>query len=200
MKTKYNIVLGSSSPRRKQLMEGLGLPFDTATIPGIDENNLPKDLEPEDIPLHLAQTKSYAYQKPLQGNDLLITADTLVYQERSILGKPQDHDQACHMLRQLSGRLHKVVTGVFLRSSKEHKIASGFTDTTRVWFSHLEEEEIQYYVNTYKPYDKAGAYGVQEWIGYIGIERIEGSFYNVMGFPIHAFWAFLKKSKVVEFP
>jgi len=110
------------------------LPFDTATIHGIDEDNLPKDIEPADIPLHLAQTKSYAYQKPLQGNDLIITADTLVYQEQSVLGKPQNHEQACHMLRQLSGRCHKVVTGVFLRSSEEHKIASGFTDTTGCGF------------------------------------------------------------------
>ncbi|MFY9115822.1 MAG: Maf family nucleotide pyrophosphatase [Bacteroidales bacterium] len=200
MKIRYHILLGSSSPRRRQLMEGLGLPFDTVVIEGIDEHNLPGDIAPEDIPLHLAKTKSYAYNKPLQNKELLVTADTLVFNGGSVLGKPRTHAEACSMLRDLSGRFHTVITGVFVRSADEHRIAGGITDKTKVWFSKLEEEEIRYYVNTYKPYDKAGAYGVQEWIGYMGIERIEGSFYNVMGFPIHAFWSFLKKVKAVEFP
>jgi len=208
MKTPFHLILGSSSPRRKMLLEGIGLPFVTASLHGVNETNLPEGIAPLDIPQHLAQMKSRAYTKPLEENELLITADTLGFSTSphntsspwTIMGKPQNREEACQMLQNLSGNCHKVVTGVFLRSSKIHGIACGFSDKTKVWFSRLTEEEIQYYVDHYKPYDKAGGYGVQEWIGYIGIERIEGSFYNVMGFPTQKFWACLKQLNAVSFP
>ncbi|NLA15488.1 MAG: septum formation inhibitor Maf [Bacteroidales bacterium] len=207
MNTPFHLILGSSSPRRKMLLEGTGLPFVTASIDGVNENHLPKGIDPIEIPQHLAYAKSLAYSKPLKEKELLITADTLVFSalppDKSlpsvILGKPQSQDEAFQMLRNLSGNWHKVITGVFLRSAEAHKIACGFSDITKVLFSRLEKEEIQYYIEHYKPYDKAGAYGVQEWIGYIGIERIEGSFYNVMGFPVQKFWATLKQLNAVSF-
>lgn len=187
----YRLILGSGSPRRKQLMEGLDLSFTVSPIPDLDEHQYPADTPPDQIPSFLAQAKSLAYPCPLEEDQLLITADTLVFIDENsgpaeILGKPQDRDAACRMLEHLSGKEHHVVTGVHLRSGNGIRLT--FSDVTKVVFAPLSSEEIAYYVDKYRPYDKAGAYGVQEWIGYAGIERIEGSFYTVMGLPVHLLW------------
>jgi septum formation protein len=214
MHSNYKIILGSASPRRKHLLEGLDLPFIVQPVHGVDEDHFPADLEPCEIPLWLARSKSLAFPRPLQRDELLITADTLVFtgiqsatpasdQEHetwSVLGKPNSAKDARRMLQHLSGRCHKVITGVYLRSGDDTAISGGFEDQTLVWFSQLDERETDYYIKRYKPYDKAGSYGVQEWIGYIGIDRIEGSYFNVMGFPVQKIWSRLKQLNAVSFP
>ncbi|MDD3100711.1 MAG: Maf family protein [Bacteroidales bacterium] len=209
MISRFKIILGSVSPRRKQLMEGTDLPFSVEPVNGVDENLFPADMDPQGIPLWLARSKSLAFHRPLGTDELLVTADTLVFtprdsgagrQEWTVLGKPASAREARHMIEHLSGRCHKVITGVYLRSGGDPAISEGFEDSTLVWFSGLSGQEIDYYIKRYKPMDKAGAYGVQEWIGYIGMERIEGSYFNVMGFPVHKLWLRLKELHVISFP
>lgn len=172
------LILGSQSPRRKELLAGLDIPFQTVSI-DCDER-FPEYLQAGDIPLYLAKLKASAYGKPQPG-DILITADTIVWLKSRMLGKPHDDNQARQMLHALSGQTHQVFTGVAL-TSVDKQIA--FVASTDVTFRCLTDEEINYYVEKYKPLDKAGAYGIQEWIGYIGITSINGSYFNVMGLPV----------------
>lgn len=176
----YRIVLASNSPRRKELLAGIDVEFDTRVLPDLDES-YPETLPHDEIAEYLALEKASAYRPELKEGELLITADTVVLLNGLILGKPADEEDAKRMLRILSGQVHRVITGVCLTSTTK-KVS--FSDTARVTFGKLSEEEIDYYVTAYRPLDKAGAYGVQEWIGYMGVERIEGSYYNVMGLPI----------------
>ncbi len=174
------LLLASQSPRRRELVSGCGLPYELAPKYECEER-YPADLPAEEVPLYLARLKSHAYPAPLAPGDILLTADTVVVLGGRVLGKPHGRDEALQMLRDLAGRRHTVVTGVTLRTAeREHS----FEARTDVWFRELREEEIAYYVDTFRPFDKAGSYGIQEWIGYAAIERIEGSFYNVMGLPI----------------
>lgn len=177
----YRLLLGSQSPRRVELLRGLDLDFEQIILPGIDES-YPEGLTSEEIPLYIARAKAEAFRPLLGERDLLITADTLVFTSEAVLGKPRDEAEAAAMLRQLSGRVHYVTTGVTLTTQGAQQ---AFTDTAAVHFLPLGDEEIDYYVKHYRPLDKAGAYGIQEWIGYRAIERIEGSFYTVMGLPVH---------------
>ena len=174
------LLLASQSPRRRELVSGCELPYELAPKYECEER-YPADLPAEEVPLYLARLKSHAYPAPLAPGDILLTADTVVVLGGRVLGKPHGRDEALQMLRDLAGRRHTVVTGVTLRTAeREHS----FEARTDVWFRELREEEIAYYVDTFRPFDKAGSYGIQEWIGYAAIERIEGSFYNVMGLPI----------------
>lgn len=184
---EYKLILASASPRRHQLMCDAGFKFEVK-LKHTDEI-YPGDLDPDRVPEYLACLKAEAFQGELNPGELLITADTVVCLEGQILGKPQDRSQAIEMLHQLSGRKHTVVTGVCLTSLERKKSFSAYTD---VFFKELSEEEITCYVDNCKPFDKAGAYGIQEWIGYIGIRRIEGSFYNVMGLPVQQLYEALK--------
>lgn len=177
---KYNIILASKSPRRKELLKGLDIPFTVETMDTIEEK-YPNNLVGEKIPLYLAQLKAEAYANNLSDNTLLITADTIVWLEGKELGKPTDLIHAKKMLQQLSGKEHEVITGVCLLS-KQKKVL--FSATSKVRFASLSENEIDYYLEHYSPLDKAGSYGVQEWIGYMAVEHIEGSYFNVMGLPI----------------
>lgn len=173
------IILASGSPRRRELMMGMGIPFRVAESYSIDEV-YPADLPPHEVPLFLAELKSKAYPTALADNQILITADTVVVHDAHVIGKPKDREEAIEILSTLSGSIHKVTTGVVIRNRSAQKALS---DTAKVTFGTLTSEEIGFYVDHFRPYDKAGSYGIQEWIGYIGIERIEGSFYNVMGLP-----------------
>ena len=175
----YNIILASQSPRRQHLLKELGLEFEIA-LNDVEEV-FPEHFTRERIPLHLCEIKSEAYSGKLTDGQLLITADTIVWLDNEALNKPKDHDDAVRMLRLLSGRMHEVITAVCLRTSDR---SHSFYVVTDVYFKQLHDEEIEYYVTNYKPFDKAGAYGVQEWIGYIGIEKIHGSYFNVMGLPL----------------
>lgn len=188
---EYKLILASASPRRHQLMKDAGFKFDIK-LKEIDEI-WPKDMEAEKVPEYLAHLKAKAFDGELSSGELLITADTIVCLDAKILGKPKDRDGAIEMLRKLSGQKHRVVTGVCLTTFGHSESFSAFTD---VFFKELSEEEIIYYVDQYKPFDKAGAYGIQEWIGYIGIKRIEGSFYNVMGLPVQQLYEALKKFNI----
>lgn len=172
------IILASNSPRRKELLGGLGVDFEVKVLKGVDES-YPESLPSTDVAEYIAAEKAAAYT--VKDDELLITADTVVIVGRDILGKPADAADACGMLRELSGKTHQVVTGVCLTTSKEQR---RFSVTTDVTFKQLSNAEINYYVDKYKPYDKAGAYGIQEWIGYIGVTALSGSYYNVMGFPV----------------
>jgi len=187
--TDYRIILASNSPRRKELMSGLDIPFEIKTLPDIEES-YPDTLQKEAIPLYLAQLKADAYKTLMQDNTLLITADTIVWLDGKVYGKPEDEAEAKYMLQKLSGRTHEVFTGVCLTTRQKQK---SFFDISKVTFAVLSEAEIDYYVKKYKPFDKAGAYGVQEWIGYIGVEHLEGSFYNVMGLPVRLLYKYLKE-------
>ena len=182
---KYHIILASNSPRRRELLAGLGIDFDVRVLPGIDES-YPADLSTGLIAQHIAQAKAQAYQRSMAADELIITADTVVIVDEEVLGKPHDADDARHMLRTISGRTHQVVTGVCL-TTKERQLS--FSVTTDVTFKKLSEEEIGYYVDTYRPFDKAGAYGIQEWIGYIGVTGLQGSYFNVMGLPVQRIYA-----------
>lgn len=184
--SKYRLLLGSQSPRRRELLKGLDIDFETETIDV--EENYPDDLHGAEIPMYLAEKKANAYT--LSDNDLLITADTIVWSENRILGKPKDESEAFEMIKTLSGKTHQVITGVCLRSKQN---THTFHSISNVRFSEISEEEIEYYVKKYCPLDKAGAYGVQEWIGYIAVEYIEGSYYNIMGLPIQKLYTELKK-------
>ena len=180
LKLNYHIILASNSPRRKELLGGLGLDYEVRTLPGIDES-YPDTLQGEDIPVYISSKKASAYLDSLKNNELLITADTIVWLDGRVLGKPSDEEEACQMLRDLSGKTHQVITGVTLATTVFQK---SFASVSQVTFASLTEEEIKYYVDHYHPMDKAGSYGVQEWIGFIGVERIEGSYFNVMGLPV----------------
>lgn len=185
----YRLLLASQSPRRRELMTGCGLPYQPA--PKYDcEEVYPKDLAAEKVPLYLSRLKSEAYPEPLAPNDILLTADTVVVLDGEVLGKPRDRDDAVRMLGRLSGRRHTVVSGVTLRSPRR---IHTFEVRTSVWLRRLTGEEIAYYIDAFRPFDKAGSYGIQEWIGYAAIERIEGSFYNVMGLPIQKVYTELDK-------
>lgn len=185
---EYHIILASNSPRRRELLAGLGLDFEVRTLPGIDES-YPDSLEGSHIPLYIARKKAEAYRPLLHEDELIITADTIVWLDRHVLGKPRDEAEAVQMLRDMSGRTHEVYTGVCLTTSARQR---SFTVGTQVRFARLSEEEIHYYVSHFHPLDKAGAYGVQEWIGYVGVEYIEGSYYNVMGLPMQRLYQELK--------
>lgn len=176
----WRLLVASQSPRRRELMSGCGIPYELAPRYECAEN-YPSTLPAEEVPAYLARLKSTAYPTPLAANELLLTADTVVILDGEVLGKPHDRHEAQQMLRRLSGACHTVVTGVTLRSAVAERTFSARSD---VWFRTLTDEEIDYYIDTYRPFDKAGSYGIQEWIGYAAIERIDGSFYNVMGLPI----------------
>jgi MAF protein len=183
----YDIILGSQSPRRQELMQGLNLKFRVFTI-DVDEN-YPPNLQREEIPVFIARKKADAYKDILKDNSLLITADTIVWQDGNVFGKPKDEEDAIRVLKQLSGKIHQVITGVCITTIKKSTV---FDVVTNVKFASFSDEEIKYYVENYKPFDKAGAYGIQEWIGFAGIERVNGSYYNVMGLPIHRLYCELK--------
>lgn len=184
------LILASNSPRRKELLSGLGLDFEVRVLPGIDER-YPQTLREGDIPLYISRAKADAYVQDLVPDELLITADTIVWLDGQVMEKPKDEADACRMLRQLSGKTHQVFTGVCL-TTLEKQVA--FCCRTDVTFATLDEDEIQHYVSTYRPMDKAGAYGVQEWIGFIGVERVEGSYFNVVGLPVQRLYQALKQN------
>lgn len=188
MQKNYHIILGSNSPRRRELLAGLDLKFEVKVIPGLKEH-YPKGLSPQEIPVFLARQKAEAYISTLSPDTLLITADTIVWNQDTVIGKPQDREDAIQMLHDLAGHEHHVVTGVCLTTVEKQKV---FSSLSTVRFAPLEDEEIVYYVDKYKPFDKAGAYGIQEWIGYVAVEGIEGSFYNVMGLPVQRLYQELK--------
>lgn len=185
---KYHIILASNSPRRKELLAGLGVPYEVKTLSGIDES-YPSHLKGEEISMYISSKKSQAYEALLDKDTLIITADTIVYQDGEVLGKPADAAEAKEMLRKLSGHTHEVITGVTLLTRSMRK---SFAVTSQVTFDTLDEEEISYYVENFKPMDKAGAYGIQEWIGYIGVKSLNGSYFNVMGLPVQRLYQELK--------
>lgn len=180
------IILASNSPRRRELLTGLNLDFKVEVINGINED-YPQHLQVEEIPQFIAKEKATAYK--VMPDEVLLTADTIVVLGNKIMGKPKDKAEACHMLQQLSGRTHHVITGVCITTTENQTV---FSETTAVTFRELSETEIDYYVTHYQPYDKAGAYGIQEWIGYVGVTKINGSFYNVMGLPVEKVYEVLK--------
>ena len=186
---KYKVVLASNSPRRKELLSGLGIEYTVRTMPDVDES-FPDSLKGEEIPAYIANEKAKAYQSIMKKDELVITADTIVWIDGQVLGKPETKMEAVNMLKTLSGRKHQVITGVCLTTIEWQK---SFTATTDVTFAELTDEEIEYYVHHYSPMDKAGAYGVQEWIGFIGVQKIDGSYFNVMGLPIQRLYGELKK-------
>lgn len=186
---KYKLILASNSPRRKELLGGLGLEYEVRTLKGIDES-YPEGLDFIDIPLHIARAKANAYKTTMHEDELLITADTIVWAESKVLGKPVDADDARQMLRVLSGKTHQVVTGVCLTGAGGQRAFSTVTDVT---FDTLTDSEINYYIEQYRPYDKAGAYGIQEWIGYVGVTSINGSYFNVMGLPVQRLYKELQQ-------
>ena len=189
---KLNIILGSQSPRRRELMSGLDIPYRAISIDA--DESYPQELEGGDIPIYISRAKAQAYIAHLHADELLITADTIVWLNGKMLGKPHDESAAREMLRQLSGKVHQVYTGVtFTRLIDGAPVMESLVDKTDVTFRSLREEEIVYYVENYKPLDKAGAYGVQEYIGYIGVSGMEGSYFNVMGFPIARVYEVLKR-------
>jgi len=190
---KYHVILASNSPRRKELLGGLGIPFEVKTLSGIAES-FPQDLHGAAIAEYISSEKADGYKALVTANELVITADTIVFVEHEdgrgeVLGKPKDAADAKAMLRKLSGKSHLVITGVTIQTKEFRKT---FSTTTKVTFAALSDAEIDYYVERFAPLDKAGAYGIQEWIGYIGVTGIEGSFYNVMGLPIQRLYAELK--------
>ena len=183
---KYDVVLGSNSPRRRELLNDMGVKFRVEVIKGIDES-YPASLPVVEIPVFLARIKAEGH--PLKENELLITADTVVVLDETVLGKPMGEADAHSMLRALSGRAHRVISGVCVTTADR---TESFADTSIVNFAHLTDDEIDYYIKHYRPLDKAGAYGIQEWIGNIGITGINGDFYNVMGLPTRKLYQLLK--------
>jgi septum formation protein len=182
------IILSSQSPRRQELLKGIGLDFEIYVKDNIDESFDPQ-MPFIQVAEYLAKKKAQAYMDILDESTILITADTIVCTDSEILNKPSDEKEAKYMLSQLSGKKHKVITGVCMKSAQKQKC---FSDESIVYFADLDPDEIDYYITHFKPFDKAGAYGIQEWIGYIGIERIEGSFFNVMGLPVQMVYSGLK--------
>ena len=178
---RYNVILASNSPRRRELLADLGIEFTVKTLEGIDEN-YPPGLPVMEIAEYLSRKKAHAYNSEMNFGEIVITADTVVILGDEVLGKPKDADDARRMLRELSGKIHKVVTGVTIITPTDMRSFSVVTD---VEFAPLSDEDINYYFDNYRPLDKAGAYGIQEWIGCMGVRSISGSFYNVMGLPLH---------------
>ena len=188
MDTKgYHIILGSGSPRRKELLGELGFEFEVDTRNTFEEV-YSEDTPQERIPEVLSEGKSLGFHRNLTENEILVTSDTLVLCEGRVMGKPRDREDAMDMLKALSGKSHKVITAVTMRDSKGMKTVS---DTAIVHFKELKDNEIDYYIDNYRPFDKAGAYGIQEWIGYIGIDKIEGSYFTIMGLPVHLVYELL---------
>ena len=184
---KYSIILASGSPRRQQFLKDLRIPynvklFDVEEI--YDEN-----LKREEITNYLAELKSQPFDAILKKNELVITSDTIVWFDNKALGKPKNYNDAFQMLKNLSGNSHEVITSVCFKTTEGTKLIS---DTTKVYFKEITDEEINFYLENFKPFDKAGSYGIQEWIGYIGVEKIEGSYFNVMGLPVNKLYDFLK--------
>lgn len=186
LELKYDVVLASKSPRRQQLLRDLGINFRVEVIEGIQES-YPATMPADEVAQFLAIQKAKPYR--LKDNELLITADTIVVLDGKVLGKPADAAEAHQMLRNLSGKVHHVITGVCVTTKERQE---SFADVTEVEFAELTDEEIDYYIEHYRPMDKAGAYGIQEWIGYMGVKRINGCFYNVMGLPVPRLYALLK--------
>lgn len=184
----YKIILASNSPRRKELLAGIDVPFEIRVIDGIDES-YPDTLPTKDIAEYISKKKAAAYRETMAVDELVITADTIVVLGSQVMGKPHDADEACYMLRQLSGQTHQVITGVTL-TTKDRQMS--FSVETDVTFKTLSDEEIDYYVIHYCPFDKAGAYGIQEWIGHIGVTGMSGSYFNVMGLPVQRIYEALK--------
>ena len=187
---KNRLVLASNSPRRKELLRGLGIDFEVRLIRDIDES-YPAALPVNDVAVHISKAKASAYLDTMSENEVVLTADTVVVCDGQILGKPQDAEDARRMLGLLSGKSHEVITGVTLSTLQWQR---SFAVTTMVWFKELSADEISFYVDNYRPFDKAGAYGIQEWIGYVGVQRIEGSYFNVMGLPVQRIYEELKGS------
>lgn len=186
---KYKVILASGSPRRRELLSGLGIDYEVKILPDVDES-YPDTLQGEEIPLYIAREKADAYKSLIRPGELIITADTIVWLDNTVLGKPRDAAHAMEMLRRLSGKTHQVITGVCLTTQEFQR---SFTTVTEVTFAPLTEEEIEYYVTNYRPLDKAGAYGIQEWIGFVGVESIRGSYFNVMGLPVQRLYRELIK-------
>ena len=184
----YNFILGSNSPRRKEILKEIGLDF--SVYPSNIDENFNKEMKLENIGVFLAEKKANAIKNELKENDILITADTTVIHNNELLSKPENSYQAKEMLEKLSGKSHKVITGVCLLSKKNKSI---FSSKTIVTFNDLDKFEIEFYVNKYKPFDKAGSYGIQEWVGLIGVKKIEGSYTNVVGLPASMVYTELKK-------
>lgn len=187
------LVLASRSPRRRELLQLLGIPFTLAPDLHVSEPE-PSDIPADQLPEYLACHKAEAYAAIIQPGQLLLTADTLVIVDGKPLGKPADAAEACLMLKKMSGRSHQVITGVCLRDAEGHQ--TSFATTTTVEFAPLSAAEIDFYIHNFRPFDKAGAYGIQEWIGAVGIRGIQGSFYNVMGLPVHRLWTELQSLSV----
>ena len=185
---KYEIVLASNSPRRKELLQRMGVNFKVRTLFGIDES-YPDSLRGEDIVCYISRNKAKAYQSSIAPNDLLITADTIVYVDGEVMGKPKNAEQAKEMLHKLSGKTHQVITGVTIVTAKR---TENFGVTSQVKFTNITDEEINFYVDNYLPFDKAGAYGIQEWIGIVAVEEIKGSYFNVVGLPVQRLYQKLK--------
>lgn len=185
---KYKILLASKSPRRRELLQQLRLPFNVVTLGGIDES-FPDSVPRIDVPQFVSEKKADAFQKIITDNELVITADTMVICDNHILGKPKNAKEAREMLRLLSGKTHKVATGVTITTKNRR---TSFTTVTDVTFCELSDEEIDYYVDNFQPFDKAGAYGIQEWIGSVAVTEIKGSYHNVMGLPVHRLYQELK--------
>jgi septum formation protein len=188
MNTAYHIILASNSPRRKELLSGLDIAFDVRVLDGIDES-YPDTLATRDIAEYISRKKAVAYRATMAADELVITADTIVVLGHEVMGKPKSDDDARRMLHRLSGQTHQVITGVTLTTVSAQK---SFSVTTDVTFKTLTDQEIDYYVETYHPSDKAGAYGIQEWIGHIGVVGLQGSFYNVMGLPVQRIYEALQ--------
>ena len=185
---KYQIVLASNSPRRKELLQRMGVNFKVRTLFGIDES-FPDSLRGEDIVCYISRTKAEAYRNSMARNELLITADTIVYLDGEVMGKPKNAEQAKEMLHKLSGKTHQVITGVTIVTAER---TENFGVTSQVKFAELTDEEINFYVDNYLPFDKAGAYGIQEWIGIVAVEEIKGSYFNVVGLPVQRLYQKLK--------
>lgn len=186
---KYKVILASNSPRRKELLSGLGISYEVKTLSGIEET-YPDTLKGEEIPVYISREKADAYLSTIQPDELIITADTIVWLDGMVMGKPKNEADARNMLCKLSGKTHQVITGVCLTTTKFQKSFSTVTDVT---FTKLTDDEIDYYIANYKPMDKAGAYGIQEWIGFVGVEKIRGSYFNVMGLPIQRLYKELSR-------
>ena len=185
---QYNIILASASPRRKELLENIGVKFSIKVLEGIDES-CPAELGGEEIAKHISLKKANAYLEHIDDTDLIITADTIVYANHKVYGKPRGHEDAKFMLQELSGKTHSVITGVTIATKQ--KVVT-FAVQSEVTFASLNDTELDHYINTYRPFDKAGAYGIQEWIGMVGVERLNGCFFNVMGLPVHQLYQELK--------
>lgn len=177
---QFHFILASKSPRRQELLKGLGLEFEIRTKE--IEEVFPPALFKEEIPIYLSNLKAKAFESELKQNDLIITSDTIVWNENKQLGKPKDRAEAIEMLQSLSGKQHEVITAVTLMNNEK---THSFCEITKVFFKELTLEEIEYYIDNYQPYDKAGSYGIQEWIGFIGIPKIEGDYFNVVGLPLN---------------